>query len=67
MELSGLSLIGFASGAPGGAVFRAFDPARAAELEPVFHSVSGAELGRAVQVAAAAAPVPLPVRPPKSP
>ena len=57
MELSGLSLIGFASGAPGGAVFRAFDPARAAELEPVVHSVSGAELGRAVQVAAAAAPV----------
>ena len=57
MELHGLSLIGFASGAPGGAMFRAFDPARAAALEPGFHSASAAELQRAVQLAAAAAPV----------
>ncbi len=57
MELRGLSLIGFGSGAPGGAVFRAFDPVRAADLEPAFHAVSVAELERAVQLAAAAAPV----------
>jgi alpha-ketoglutaric semialdehyde dehydrogenase len=57
MKLHGLSLIGYASGAPGGAGFRALDPARAAALEPGFHSAPGAELERAVQLAAAAAPV----------
>ena len=40
----------------GGVVFKAFDPARAAELEPGFHSAAGPELERAVQLAAAAAP-----------
>ena len=43
--------------APGGAVFRAFDPAAGKELEPVFHSALAAELERAVQLGAAAAPV----------
>ena len=56
MDLRGLSLIGFGRGAPGGAVFQAFDPARAVPLEPVFHSASASDLDRAVQLAAAAAP-----------
>ena len=56
MNLSGVSLIGSAQGASGGAVFRAFDPAAAKELEPVFHSASAAELERAIKLASAAAP-----------
>ena len=57
MELRGLSLLGFASGAPGGAAFTAHDPARGADLAPVYQSASAGELERAVQLAAAAAPV----------
>ena len=56
MKTAGLSLIGFNSGAAGGATFRAFDPAAGQELEPVFHSATSGELERAVQLAAAAAP-----------
>ena len=56
MELHGLSLIGFSRGAGGGTAFRAFDPTAGKDLEPVFHSVSAAELERAVQLAASAAP-----------
>ena len=56
MELHGLSLIGFSRGTPSSAAFRAFDPAAAKELEPVYHSATAAELERAVQMAAAAAP-----------
>src|ERR1035437_95605 len=56
MKPAGMSLIGFGHGADGGAVFRAFDPAAAKEIEPVFHSVSASELERTVTLAAAAAP-----------
>jgi len=56
MELLGLSLIGFSRGAEGGTMFRAFDPTAGKDLEPVFHSVSAAEMERAVQLAASAAP-----------
>lgn len=56
MELHGLSLIGSGRGEAGGAVFRAFDPAKGKILEPDFHSASAAELERAVQLATAAAP-----------
>ncbi len=57
MELRGLSLLGFASGAPGGATFAAHDPARGTDLAPVYQSAPAGELERAVQLAAAAAPV----------
>ena len=57
MKPEGISLIGFGRGVAGGAVFRAFDPARGVDLEPVFQSVPAAELVQAVQLAAAAATV----------
>ncbi len=56
MKPAGASLIGFGTGTAGGATFRAFDPARGVDLEPVFQSVSGTELEQAVQLAAGAAP-----------
>jgi len=56
MNPTGTSCIGFGRGPAGGAPFRAFDPAAARELEPVFHSVSAADWDRAVQLAAGAAP-----------
>lgn len=57
MKPAGVSLIGFARGPVGGTVFRAFDPAGGRELEPAFHSASAVGLERAVQLAAAAAPI----------
>ncbi|HNC24404.1 MAG TPA: aldehyde dehydrogenase (NADP(+)) [Opitutaceae bacterium] len=57
MELRGLSLIGAETGVAGGATFQGFDPGRQAPLAPVFQSASPAELERAVQLAAEAAPV----------
>lgn len=56
MEPNGISLIGFGTGAPGGATFAGFDPAKSSKLEPLFHSASPAEVERAAQLAAAAAP-----------
>ncbi len=56
MELRGLSLIGSETGVIGGATFHGFDPARQEKLAPAYHSVSPAELERAVRLAAAAAP-----------
>lgn len=56
MELHGLSLIGFSTGATGGATWRAFDPAAVADLPPIFHSASAPELDRAARLAAEAAP-----------
>ena len=57
MKPDGSSLIGFGSSAPGGAEFLAFDPARGISLEPTFCSATGRDLERAVQLAAAAAPL----------
>jgi NADP-dependent aldehyde dehydrogenase len=56
MQLHGVSHIGSSRGRVDGAVFRAFDPTAAQELEPAFHSASASELERAVQLASAAAP-----------
>jgi len=57
MKPDGGSLIGFGSGVPGGKSFQAFDPARGINFEPPFLSASLADVERAVQLAAAAAPV----------
>ncbi len=57
MKPDGGSLIGFGSGGPGGASFKAFDPARDSFIEPSFPSVDTEDIERAVQLAASAAPV----------
>ena len=57
MKPEGASLIGFGSGSPDGATFRAFDPTLNASIEPVFISATLADADRATQLAAAAAPV----------
>ena len=57
MKPDGGSLIGFGSSGPGGATFKAFDPARNVPLEPTFLSAAAEDVDRAVQLAAAAAPV----------
>ncbi|MBI1754148.1 MAG: aldehyde dehydrogenase (NADP(+)) [Acidobacteria bacterium] len=54
--IHGFSLIGPAPGHPGGATFHAQNPATGARLDPPFHSASGAEVDRAVELAEAAAP-----------
>lgn len=55
MKPDGGSLIGFGSGGAG-ASFQAFDPVRGVALEPSFPSATPADIERAVQLAAAAAP-----------
>jgi alpha-ketoglutaric semialdehyde dehydrogenase len=57
MKPDGGSLIGFGSGGPGGKEFKAFDPARDTFIEPSFPSATPEDVERAVQLAAAAAPV----------
>lgn len=57
MKPDGGSLIGFGSSTPGGAGFRAFDPVRDTEIEPTFLSATLPDVERAVELAAAAAPV----------
>lgn len=57
MKPDGASLIGFGSSGPGGAVFRAHDPARDVPLEPSFVSAMAADVARAIALAEAAAPV----------
>jgi NADP-dependent aldehyde dehydrogenase len=54
--IHGLSLLGPDLGAPTGARFQAINPATGAALEPPFHQASPAEVNRAVDLAAAAAP-----------
>jgi len=56
MKPDGGSLIGFGSSGPGGAFFKAFDPARNVYLEPSFQSATAEDVDRAVQLAAVAAP-----------
>ncbi|MDP2137297.1 MAG: aldehyde dehydrogenase (NADP(+)) [Candidatus Didemnitutus sp.] len=56
MKPDGGSLIGFGSGGPGGASFKAFDPARECFIEPSFPSVAPEDIERAVQLAVSAAP-----------
>ena len=56
MKPDGGSLIGFGSSGPGGATFKAFDPARNAHLEPGFLSAASEDVERAVQLAREAAP-----------
>lgn len=57
MELKGLSLIGFGEGATGGAPLTASNATTGEKLSPVFQSASAAEVERAAQLAAAAAPL----------
>ncbi|MDB6093146.1 MAG: aldH [Verrucomicrobia bacterium] len=49
-------MIGAGAGKTGGATFQGFDPARGVAIEPDFHGANAAEIERAVQLAAAAAP-----------
>ena len=57
MKPDGGSLIGFGSSGLGGAAFKAIDPAKNVALEPSFSSATLADVDRAVELAAAAAPV----------
>jgi alpha-ketoglutaric semialdehyde dehydrogenase len=57
MKPDGSSLIGLGSSSPGGATFKAFNPATNASLEPSFASATLEDVDRAAQLAAAAAPV----------
>jgi len=57
MKPDGGNLIGFGSSGPGGTVFKAFNPATGAQIEPGFASAEAADVERAVQLAAEAAPV----------
>lgn len=57
MKPDGGSLIGFGSSGAGGATFKAFDPAAGVPLEPSFLSAVPADVERAAELAAAAAPV----------
>ena len=56
MPLTGQSFIGSQRGALGGAPIQALNPATGQRLEPVYSSVSSAEVDRAVQFAAKAFP-----------
>ncbi len=56
-ELNGLSNIGNAHGAPGGATFQACNPATGEALEPHFHEVHPEEIDRACKLAAEAFPI----------
>lgn len=57
MKPDGGSLVGFGSSGAGGASFKAFDPAKNAALEPSFLSATVADVNRAAELAAEAAPV----------
>lgn len=57
MKPDGGSLIGFGSTGPGGPSFKAFDPTRNAAIEPSFSSATNDGVDRAVELAAAAAPI----------
>lgn len=56
-SLSGTSIIGFNRSKQSGETFRAFNPASANEIEPVYWSASRDDLHRAVSLAESAAPV----------
>jgi alpha-ketoglutaric semialdehyde dehydrogenase len=56
MKPDGGNLIGFGSSGPGGAVFKAVNPATGEALDPGFASATTDDVDRAVQLAAAAAP-----------
>jgi alpha-ketoglutaric semialdehyde dehydrogenase len=57
MKPDGGSLIGFGSSGAEGATFKAFDPAKNTPLEPSFLSATAADVERAAELAALAAPV----------
>jgi NADP-dependent aldehyde dehydrogenase len=54
MDLHGRNLVGGEPAAEGEATFRALDPARGRDIEPVFHEATTAEADRALELAAAA-------------
>ena len=56
MKPDGGSLIGFGSNGLGGESFKAYDPAKNTLLEPTFTSADQADVERAAELAAAAAP-----------
>lgn len=56
MKPDGASLIGFGSSGLGGGSFKAYDPAKNVFIEPSFSTADKADVERAVQLAAAAAP-----------
>ena len=53
-ELQGTSIIGFGRGALNGGTLQGFNPATGADLLPVYHSASAAEVDHAVRLAHAA-------------
>jgi NADP-dependent aldehyde dehydrogenase len=57
MSLSGQSFLGGQRGALGGAPIQALNPTTGERLEPVYSSVSSAEVNRAVELAAQAFPI----------
>jgi NADP-dependent aldehyde dehydrogenase len=57
MPLTGQSFIGSQRGAIGGAPIQALNPATGQHLEPIYSSVSSAEVDQAVQLAAKAFPI----------
>jgi 2,5-dioxopentanoate dehydrogenase len=57
MKPDGGNLIGFGSSGPGGAAFKAFNPATGEQLDPGFASATREDAVRAVELASAAAPV----------
>ena len=54
MLLQGKSLLAGRTGAPGGTIFRAINPATSESLAPDFHEASMTEVDAALQAAAAA-------------
>ncbi|UXI67230.1 aldehyde dehydrogenase (NADP(+)) [Tahibacter amnicola] len=56
-EIQGHSLIGAERGQPGGTTFHGVDPVTGGALSPPYHVASTAEVERACELAAAAAPV----------
>lgn len=57
MKPDGGNLIGFGSSGLGGSIFRAVNPATGSPMDPGFASATAEDVERAVQLAAAAAPV----------
>src|SRR5436309_2638588 len=51
MQLTGQHFIGFETVAAGRDTFRAIDPAKGVELEPVIHEATADEIDRAVKLA----------------
>lgn len=51
MQINGLSLIGFSTGAQGNSSFKAIDPSTSEEIEPSFYAATAEETNRAADLA----------------